>query len=166
MFSKEKEIICYNYNKRGHTSNKCPKKKNESSKKKIVYRNKKEKVNFFDLPSSYDELINSESESENDVNYGDEPSSLEGDICRDPYCIECKDFECSDPDVCNCNALRMMKTDDEETSRNLFAQMMAATDQQLKDMYKTLLMDHLKQVPSSVKNQPNKGYVPPATLYQ
>jgi len=110
-------------------------------------------------------LISSESYLENDLNYAYYSSSSEEEIYRDPHYIECRDYECSDPDVCNCNAARMTKIDYEETSRNLFTQMMAGTDPQLKEMYKTLLMDHLKQVHSSLKNQPHKGYVPPATLF-
>ena len=49
--------------------------------------------------------------------------------------------------------------------RSYFTQMIAATDPQIKEMYKTLLMHHLKQSPSKPKDQPNKGYVPPASLF-
>ena len=58
-----------------------------------------------------------------------------------------------------------MKTDYDETSKNIFAQMIAATDPQMKDMYRSLLTEHLKKTPSNLKNSPNKGYVPPATLF-
>ena len=78
--------VLSSYNEKGHTSNNCPKKKKDKGKKKVTYRNKKGKVNFFDLPSSCDELLTSESDSDNDLNimYSDE------EFCRDPHCIECR----------------------------------------------------------------------------
>ena len=69
MFSKDKEIICYNCNQKGHTAPNCPDKKKDKLKKKLSYRNKKGKINFFDLPSSCDEIISSDLESENDLNF-------------------------------------------------------------------------------------------------
>lgn len=59
----------------------------------------------------------------------------------------------------------MMKSDYDETSRNIFAQMMNAAKPQIKNMYKSLLTEHLKQGPAESKKSPNKGYVPPATLF-
>ena len=59
----------------------------------------------------------------------------------------------------------MIRIDDDEISRNLLKQMMVATDPQIKEMYKSLLTDHLTKIPSSSKKSPNKGYVPPASLF-
>jgi len=165
MFSKEKEIICFNCNKKGHTTPNCPEKKKEKSKKKMSYRNKKGKVNFFDFPSSCDEFLSSDSEKENKLNHVYYDTSSDEELCRDPHCTKCRDCDCSDPDICNCNAVRMMRTDDDEISRNLLTQMMAATDPQIKEMYKSLLTDHLTKIPSSSKKSPNKGYVPHASLF-
>lgn len=161
MFSKE--LICYNCQKKGHTANKCPEKKKEFSKKKIAYKNKKGKVNYFDLPSSCDELISSDLESENELNFADDSSSEEEEYCREPYCTNCNDCNCSDPDVCKCNMISMMKSEDDEISRNLFTQMMAASDQQLKEMYRSMLTDHLSKKTS--KSSSNRGYVPPTSLF-
>ena len=58
----------------------------------------------------------------------------------------------------------MMKNEEDEMSRNLFTQMMATSDPQLKEMYKTLLMDHINKA-SRGKSTAQKGYVPPASLF-
>ena len=52
----------------------------------------------------------------------------------------------------------------EEQTRNLFAQMMPATDPQLKEMYKELLVNQLSSKPEK-QNNPNIGNVPPASLF-
>ena len=86
MFSKDREIICYNCNKKGLTAPNCPNKKKDSSKKKVQYRNKKGKINSFDLPSSCDELVSSDSESENELNFVDSDESSDEEFCNDPHC--------------------------------------------------------------------------------
>jgi len=141
------------------------KRRKKNQRKKMSYRNKKGKVNFFDLPSSCDELLSFDSETENELNHVYSDTSFNEERCRDPHCTECRDCDCSDPYICNCNAVRMMRTDDDEISRNLLKQMMVATDPQIKEMYKSLLTDHLTKIPSSSKKSPNKGYVPPASLF-
>ena len=56
----------------------------------MSYKNKKEKVNYFDLPSSCDELLTSDSESENELHFiNSDDSSSEEEFCRDPHCTEC-----------------------------------------------------------------------------
>lgn len=86
MFSKHKEIICYNFNKKGHTAPNFPNNKEDKSKKKFEYRNKKGKINFFDLLSSCDELISSDSESEHDLNFVYSEDTSEDEYCRGPHC--------------------------------------------------------------------------------
>jgi hypothetical protein len=109
--------------------------------------------------------FDSDSESENELNFVDSDESSDEEFCNDPHCTECKYCDCDDLDICTCNAVRMMKTDYDEISKNIFAQMMAATDPQMKEMYRSLLTEHLKKPPSTSWNSPNKGYVPPATLF-
>ena len=59
----------------------------------------------------------------------------------------------------------MMKNgESNEQARNIFTQMTAATDPQLKDMYKELLINHLNSKTAKQSN-PNRGYVPPASLF-
>ena len=96
------------------------------------------KVNCFEEYDSYESSSDDESEGVNQVEQSE--SSSENDICEDPHCPECHDeCACSDPDICRCNSVHMMKNDNDETSRTLFTQMMSATDPQIRDMYKKLL---------------------------
>jgi len=131
----------------------------------VQYRNKKGKINFFDLPSSYDELISSDSESEDYLNFVDSDETFEDEFCNDPHCTDCKECDRSDPDICRCNAVRMMKTDYDEINKNIFSQMMVASDPQIKNMYKTLSSEHLNKAPSDSKKATTKGYVPPDSLF-
>ena len=58
----------------------------------------------------------------------------------------------------------MKSTETDEQTINLFAQIMAATNPQLKEMYKELLLSNLNSKLVRQSN-PNKGYVPPASLF-
>ena len=112
--------------------------KPDKGKKKNFYRNKSGKVNYMNLPDSCDELT-CEEESDNVNRFDSDTSNFDEEYCNDPHCEECfKDnFDCSDPDVCQCHSINMMKqSETDEQTRNLFTQMMAATDPQLQDMYK------------------------------
>ena len=161
MFSKNKDIVCYNCNQKGHLSTECPEPKKDKGQKKEPYKNKKGKVNYFNLPSDYEESVSSSSTSDSDeeLNRLDDSSDDSGDeLCLDPHCTECYDeCQCSDPDVCRCNSINMMHGDTDETSRSLFTQMISANDPQMKEMYKDLLMKHL-QKPLAKKENPSKGY--------
>jgi len=54
--------------------------------------------------------------------------------------------------------ISMMKSEDDEIRKNLLTQMMAASDQQLKEMYRFMLTDHLSKKTS--KSSSNRGYFP------
>ena len=174
-YSRKKEVKCYHCNKKGHISPNCPdlekdrnKGKPEKGKKKIFYRNKSGKVNYLNFPDSCEE-ITSEEESDYVNRFDCDSNTFDSDeeYCNDPHCEECFKDDCdfNDPDVCQCHSINMMKQSKaDEQTRNFFTQMMAATDPQLKDMYKELLLTKLNSRPPN-QNNPNRGYVPLASLF-
>lgn len=108
------------------------------------------------LTDSCEEITNEEeSFYVNRFNSHSDNFGSEDEYCNDPHCVECfKDnYDCSDPDVCQCYSLNMMKQPTtEEQTRNFFAQMMAAIDPHLKEIYKELMVNQLNSKTAKQNN--------------